>query len=423
MRPTGQPLVSFVLATHNRKSAVTETVERIQTCGLPRGRYQIVVVDNASTDGAAELLRAQPCTLLALDHNAGSCAKALGMGSVTGEYTVFLDDDSHPRPGSIGRMIEHFVADPKLGAAGFQVHLPGGGMESAALPGVFVGCGVGFRTAVLRGVGGLDRTFFMQAEEYDLSFRLASAGWRVEVFDDLHVDHMKSAEARRPNRITYYDIRNNLRVVARYLPAPHHRIYRRDAIQRYTWIARRFGHQRALRRGLWAGRIAAGRERWTHRSHRLSAQLFERFFRIAEVEEHMRGLARTGVRSVGLASLGKNVWAFVRGARRAGLEITAIFDDRFCAEGRRYRGVPVQPIARVADPRFDALVVADMSPVHAEIARRAVRGVTTADVHDWYDCGTGFQPVACTGWKPVPHRKDQRRTLDATGTLASWTDS
>ena len=384
MRPTGQPLVSFVLATHNRKSAVMETIERIQSAGPSRGQYQIIVVDNASTDGTTQMLRDQPCTLLALDHNAGSCAKALALGSVTGEYTVFLDDDSHPRPGSIERMIEHFQADPQLGAAGFRVHLPDGGMESAGLPGVFVGCGVGFRSAPLRDVGGLDRTFFMQAEEYDLSFRLAQAGWGVEVFDDLHVDHMKTRKARRADRTTYYDIRNNLRVVARYLPSPHHRTYMRDAIQRYAWIAQRLGHRRAYRRGLWAGRVAAWRERRAYRSQRLSDEVFERFFRVAEVQEKMTDLARSGVRSVGLASLGKNVWAFVRGARRAGIEITAIFDDRFCAEGRRYRGVPVLPVARVADPRFDALVVADMSPVHAEIARRAVRGVTTAEVHDWY---------------------------------------
>ncbi len=122
----------------------------------------------------------------------------------------------------------------------------------------------------------------------------------------------------------------------------------------------------------------------------------------------MAGLARNGVRSVGLASLGKNVWAFVRGARREGIEITAIFDDRFCAEGRRYRGIPVLPFARVADPRFDALVVADMSPVHAEIARRAVRGVTTAEVHDWYgiDDGVNAEEDSARGSskpEPLPH--------------------
>ncbi len=209
------------------------------------------------------------------------------------------------------------------------------------------------------------------------------------MFDDLHVDHMKTGEARRADRTTHHDIRNNLRVVARYLPSPHHRTYMRDAIQRYAWIARRLGHQRAYRRGLWAGRIAAWRERRTHRRQRLSDDVFERFFRIGEVQEKMAGLARNGVRSVGLASLGKNVWAFVRGAKLAGIQVTAVFDDRFCAEGRRYRGIPVLPIARVADPHFDALVVADMSPVHAEIARRAVRGVTKAEVHDWYGISDG----------------------------------
>ena len=61
-------------------------------------------------------------------------------------------------------MIEHFEADPRLGAAGFTVHLPDGRLEGGALPGVFLGCGVGFRAEALRGAGGLDPSLFMQAE-------------------------------------------------------------------------------------------------------------------------------------------------------------------------------------------------------------------------------------------------------------------
>ena len=53
-----------------------------------------------------------------------------------------------------------------------------------------------FRLTV-REVGGLDRTFFMQAEEYDLSFRLLAAGGKVEIFGDLAVDHWKTPQARR----------------------------------------------------------------------------------------------------------------------------------------------------------------------------------------------------------------------------------
>ena len=212
-----QPHVSFVLATHNRRDIAMDTVRRLAACELDRRDYEIIVVDNASTDGTPDALEPHVDRLIRLGRNAGSCAKTYGVEQATGRYIVFLDDDSFPRAGSIERMIERFHSDPKLGAAGFTVHLPGGRKEGGALPGVFVGCGVGFRADALRRCGGLDPTFFMQAEEYDLAFRLVAGGWRIEVFDDLHVEHRKTLQARRSERTAYYDTRNNLRVVARYL--------------------------------------------------------------------------------------------------------------------------------------------------------------------------------------------------------------
>ena len=83
----------------------------------------------------------------------------------------------------------------------------------------------------------------MQAEEYDLAFRLAATGWRVRVFDDLHVHHEKTTQSRQSDRTTYLDVRNNLRVVARHLPPPYYRFYRHDLLARYKWLAMHFGHE------------------------------------------------------------------------------------------------------------------------------------------------------------------------------------
>ena len=154
-------------------------------------------------------------------------------------------------------MCAHFEADPRLGAAGFTVHLPDGSQECSALPHVFVGCGVGLRASALQEVGGLDLSFFMQAEEYDLSWRLLQADWKVKIFEDLQVDHLKSPLARRSERTTFYDIRNNLRIIARYLPQPFADIYLEDWLQRYAWIAESAGHTDAFERGLAEGRRLA----------------------------------------------------------------------------------------------------------------------------------------------------------------------
>jgi GT2 family glycosyltransferase len=379
------PLVSIVLATHNRREVVAHTLSELTHCGLPRGEYEIIVVDNASTDGTGEAVAGEVDLLIRLRRNAGSCAKAYGMDRASGRYVVCLDDDSFPRPGTLSRMVERFEADPRLGAAGFTVHLPNGRQEGGALPGVFVGCGVGFRAEALRAVGGLDRTFFMQAEEYDLSFRLVNAGWKVEVFDDLHVEHLKTEHARRTERTTFYDTRNNLRVIARYLPAPYDRLYREDCLQRYAWLAQRDGHNRAFARGARAGRRRAILEPWFYRRRRLSPEVFEHFYRWTFIRQRMVELARGGVRRIILADLGKNLLPFHRAASEAGIEIAAIGDDRFAVPGRFYRGAPVVPMVEALARPHDAVVVSNTGPVHAVRTERFLTSLNVSPVHSWFN--------------------------------------
>jgi len=384
MKDHREPLVSIVLATHNRREVVAHTLSQLTHCGPPRGEYEIIVVDNASTDGTGEAVAGEVDLLIRLRRNAGSCAKAYGMDRASGRYVVCLDDDSFPRPGTLSRMVERFEADPRLGTAGFTVHLPNGQQEGAALPGVFVGCGVGFRAGALRAIGGLDRTFFMQAGEYDLSFRLVNAGWKVEVFDDLHVEHLKTEHARRTERTTFYDVRNNLRVIARYLPAPLDRIYRDDCLQRYAWLAQRDEHDRAFARGARAGRRRAILERWFYRRRRLSPEASEHFYRWTFIRQRMVELARGGVRRIILADLGKNILPFHRAASEAGIEIAAIGDDRFAAPGRFYRGVPVLPMEEALAGSHDGTVVSHTGPVHAARTQRLLTSLNASPVHSWF---------------------------------------
>ncbi|MBI4716839.1 MAG: glycosyltransferase [Planctomycetes bacterium] len=394
--PKHRPRVSFILATYNRREVVTPTLARVAACGLHRRDFEIVVVDNASTDGTSCAIAGVADRVVPLRRNRGSCAKAWGVPHATGAYIVFLDDDSHPRPGAVARMMEHFDADPGLGAAGFAVHLPDGGREASALPGVFVGAGVGFRAEALRGVGGLDAGFFMQAEEYDLAFRLAARGWGVRVFDDIAVDHLKTPHARRSDRIAYCDIRNNLRVAARYLPGEFYAAYRDDWRQRYAMLAAREGNLRAHLRGLCAGSVRASLERLTYIRHRLPPAALEAFFRWEFVAQKVAELARRGVRRVVFADLGKNVLAFHRAARLVGVAVAAIGDDRFAAPERHYRGTPIVPLAEALTLPCDAVVVVNMADVHAAATRRQVAGLTDKPIYCWFaaetDAGRGGEP-------------------------------
>ncbi len=380
------PSVAFVIATMNRRDVVLSTLARLHESDRAPANPEIVVCVNPSTDGTEEAIRGRfpDVQVMSLDRNLGSCAKAVGVERTQSEYVVFLDDDSYPQPGTIARMVGKFEADNRLAAAGFMVCLPDGRRECSALPDVFVGCGVGFRRTALDAVGGLDGSFFMQAEEYDLSFRLTAGGWTVRTFADLAVDHLKTPAARLSGRTVYYDTRNNLIVAARYLPSPFDNIYRRDWLQRYEWIAEANRHREDYQRGVTAGLRRWKRERATCEQWRLSAEAMERLFYNNHIFEHMRRLAAGGADRIVLADLGKNIYPFVQGARKAGLKVLCIADDRFSRPGRRYRGTPIIPVAKALNLTPDAIVISNTSPVHAENRDEALKIATDLPIHRWF---------------------------------------
>jgi GT2 family glycosyltransferase len=367
----GQPLVSFAIATHNRRQVLLRTLGQIDRCGLRPGEYETLVVDNASTDGTPDAVgRDHPrVQVVRLGENRGAVARNIAMERAAGRFVVLLDDDSYPQPGSTRRMIWHFEQDARLGAAVFRVHLPDGSEECSAYPDVFIGCGTGLRRRALQQVGLLPGDFFMQAEEYDLSLRLLDAGWEVRRFDDLRVTHLKSPAARCSARTTRLDIRNNLLLVARRFPSPWVWPYTRDWLGRYYLIARQNGQVAAYLRGV-AEALRSGAGLAARRP--VSAAAFERFARIEETRRRLaEAQARLGFRQVLFADLGKNVLAYYLAARALGLGVVGIADDRLARPGRRYRGLRLLTSDEAVRLRFDAVIVSNLSPVHAAVRRAA----------------------------------------------------
>lgn len=378
-----RPRVSFVLPTYNRRHVLLHSIEQIYRCGLLRDEFEVLVVDNASSDGTAEAVRQRYSSvqLLRQATNRGACAKNAALAVAQGEFVVFLDDDSYPEPGSLARMIAHFQRDPLLGAAVFTITLPDETRECSAYPNVCIGCGTGFRREALQQVGGLPEDFFMQAEEYDVSLRLLDVGWRVEPFDDLHVRHLKSPDSRFPGRITRLDARNNTLLALRYFPEQWRVEYAMEWLERYRLLVRANGHSADY----WTGAIEGMFRGLSIEPRPMRAAAFEQFARVEQTTSRLAEAARRmGLRRVLFADLGKNILAYRMAAQRCGLEVVAISDVRLGGRNLRFRGLPILSDDIAAQLSFDAVVISNLSPVHARSRARFWRNKQLRPVLDLF---------------------------------------
>lgn len=373
--------MSFVLTTHNRRDVLLHTLDRIGCCGLPRAEYETIVVDNASSDGTCVAVRERFPSVLVLRQpvNRGPCAKNAALAIARGRFVIFLDDDSYPEPGSVRRMVGHFESDPRLGAAVFTITLPDGNLECSAYPNVCIGCGTGFRREALRQVGGLPEDFFMAAEEYDLSLRLLDAGWRVEPFDDLHVTHLKSPASRFPGRIARLDARNNTLLAMRYFPEKWRVAYAVEWLERYRLLAA----ANHMTPAFWAGAIEGLARGLTLEHQPVSDAAFEQFARVEATESRLSELTRTlGLRRVLFCDLGKNILAYRQAAGHCGLEVLGIADARLGGLGLRFRGLPLLSDQAALQLPFDAVVISNLSPIHARSRAQFWRQVQRRPVLD-----------------------------------------
>jgi len=379
-----------MVATCGREQILIETLRSLEHTTPAECDCDIVVIDNGCAGAVRTAIDVAglslPINIIEPEHNLGPVGKQLGLADATTDFCIMLDDDARPRPGSIEQMLALFDTQPALAAAGFVPHLPDDSIEACALPDVFVGCGVGLRTEAVQSVGGLDQWFFMEAEEYDLAFRLANAGWDVGVYEELAVDHLKSPVARLQKRTLELDARNNAYLAVRYLPEPVRRSYMADWANRYRWMLEASGDARGFA-GAWTRGTARGL-RIRRRSARgiLSPAAFEQLFRWNEIHEHMSRLASRGIERIGLVGLGKNILPFLNGAWHAKIEVAAIVDDRPFACGRTYHGISVVTSPRVIPDiaAVDAFVVSETSPARTRTLLSALESFDAVPAVGWF---------------------------------------
>jgi glycosyltransferase involved in cell wall biosynthesis len=202
-------LLSLVICTRNRAHKLERTLAAV--AGIETAHpWEVVVVDNGSTDGTSQVVdqaRGTSTVQTSLVHEpeAGvSRARNAGWRSASGEIVAYVDDDCYPAPDFVDRIVECFERDPLLGYVGGAV-LPFD--ESAArvtivaetrpfeiraggfvTPGLMICANLAFRRRALAEIDGFDVTFGYGAgfpggtdaviEDLDAAARVSAAGWR-----------------------------------------------------------------------------------------------------------------------------------------------------------------------------------------------------------------------------------------------------
>ncbi len=207
------------------------------------GAVEVVVVDNASTDGSASTVEAlaQVRVIHAGDNLGYARAANRGIAAAGTAVVAVLNPDTTVAAGSAAAVLARFAADSRVGAVGPRIDeadgtpYPGARSfpslldalghgvlffwwrdnpfsrryrQTGADPTVaravdwVSGSAVWLRRDALDGVGGWDERYFMYMEDVDLCWRLGRAGWRVVYEPGARVVHLGgTATSRRPYRM------------------------------------------------------------------------------------------------------------------------------------------------------------------------------------------------------------------------------
>lgn len=367
--------LSYVIITHNRRETLLRTLSRLQEhTQLSEGDWDVGLVDNASTDGTAEAVAAAfpSINVIRLPVNEGMAARNHAIDRASGQYLAIIDDDSYPLDDSVSRVLSYMEAHPAVAAVSGRALLPDGSAEASAFPSIMIGCATILRTSAVREVGGFDRQFFRQAEEYDLSLKLWRAGYRVERFEDVLFRHEKVPGGRSSQLVAKLDLRNNLILADKFLPPPLRGAYWEDWALRYAALAQHASHAAAADEGLHEAIEWAMHFRENDRPI-LSAAACESVFNLeSQRDATIAWAAEHGITRVAIADFGKNIFATWLACRAAGLEIVAVADDSPAFANLSYRRVPIlQYVEALAAGGLDAVLLSNINP--AQVERRAAQ--------------------------------------------------
>jgi GT2 family glycosyltransferase len=231
--------VSIVIVSYNTRDLLRECINAVlaEVASTPA---EILVVDNYSKDGSAEMVEREfpQVTLFRSNSNLGfGAANNLALQQAHGRYFVLLNSDAFFAPGALALAIQHMDQTPECGLGGGHLVSPDGSSQPSArcfhslLSDFFVLTGLAarfprsrlfgrfdrtwadadlpsqvdwvpgafsiIRPSALRKTGLFDPSFFLYYEEVDLCLRMKRAGLKVWYWPDIVITHIGGESSRQ----------------------------------------------------------------------------------------------------------------------------------------------------------------------------------------------------------------------------------
>jgi hypothetical protein len=211
------PTLSAVILSYNRSDALERTLREIHAQKWS-AEAELIVVDNASTDGSAAMVRASfpGVKLIALERNVILEGFNIGAAAATGEFLLVLDDDSWPNPGAVDSALACMRSDPSIG--GLMLHRRHPRTQAFEWPFEVesglrrrwpdMGCGNMYRLEAWRRVGGYETRYTLYRNDTDMALLLLAAGYDVVFEPSWLVWHDSLIASRKSDRWLRLSTRN-----------------------------------------------------------------------------------------------------------------------------------------------------------------------------------------------------------------------
>lgn len=230
--------LSIVIVSWNVRDLLQTCLESLRP-HWERTWAEVIVVDNASTDGTPDLVRDRypAVRLIANLANRGfGAANNQGMAAASGRYILLLNPDTVVLPGALETMVAFLEAHPRVGVVAPRLLNPDGSLQRNAFrfPGLLqvaldlfpvhprlmdsalngryrrepqatgpfaidhpLGAALLVRHEIWEATGGFDEDYFMYAEEVDWCWRIHQAGWMIWQVPEARIIHYGGQSTRQ----------------------------------------------------------------------------------------------------------------------------------------------------------------------------------------------------------------------------------